>query len=224
LILLAPGFLSLLVIQRASGRRAFRDTLEKTLASLILSAIADALFLTLHGLDGPSAALTKVLAEPVRSLLDLVLLAVWVAVFAALIVELDPISHLARLLYVKATYVPSSASTWEKFMQRQEANYVIVTTKKEERFLGVLWDYSFEEEERALTLANVQELDFADGDAKVLREFDRLHLRADAVEHVAAVQGGEVRITPGPVPWPSLLAALGFIAFSAGWFWHRWAH
>jgi hypothetical protein len=197
LILLAPGYLSLLLLQRASGRAVFTDAFEKTLASLILSGVADALFVALHRAKNWDSVLSVLYANPPAAILDLIVLAAIVAIVTAVVVELDPVSRLLRTaLYARGGYVPVKDTAWEVFMDEHQQKFIFVKTH-DSYFMGVLWRYSFENEERAVVLARVQELEYdADGQAQTLREFDQLFVPASKIDRIAGLADGTVEIRP----------------------------
>lgn len=159
LVIAAPGFLTLLLFARYSVENLGLETWEKVMLSLVFSAIIGGVFLFCNRLTSEEGLSTFFLHHPLRSLFHVLFLSVVLAGVMLYFSTRDPVSRFVRSrLFGHYVLKPSTAETWDRFMDRNELKPVLVTCTDESLYTGILAGYSTGDEDRALTLEHPVEV------------------------------------------------------------------
>lgn len=167
LILIAPGYLALLVSLSVRGQRVPKDPLSAAVFSVILSAVISGLYYSsgtlLRGYSSWEAAIHDAISYPLGAIMGVLALVAVVGFGVPLLMRFafhPLVRRTTELLTRSQTVVLREEDLWDVFMELYELRPIAIETMDGKEFRGFLASYSSGEEEYTIHLSPVDEITY----------------------------------------------------------------
>lgn len=201
LVFIAPGYLSLLILNRFRGAKGVKNDLNNAVLSVILSAVVTASWFVLHGFADWEAAIDHAMGHWVSTTATILGIAIVVGLLVAVVfVRLfDPAVRRAHaVLYKGLSVTTHEDDVWDLFMSAYHKRPVSVETADGKVFQGNLQSFSTLDEKPAITISPVEEVVYdKEGNASATRIGESMLFR----------DGDIVRVWGMTIPPPAPAAA-----------------
>ena len=188
LVFIAPGYLSLLVVNRIRGAKGVKSDLNNAVISVVLSAVVTATWFVTSGFATWDAAVTFAATHWVRTTVVILMLALatGIAVGVIYVRLFDPaVRKTHALLYRGLSVTTHEDDVWDLFMVAYHRKPVSVETADGKVFQGNLQSFSTLDEAPAITISPVEEVRYDQagnatatplGEATLFRDGDILRI------------------------------------------------